>query len=99
MQSLPAAVNAPIFDSQGQGRYIQPIYLDKYSTELCAAACDKQTQWDRSQSADSCNYKTCVYANPVVSMVGVVWCDPLHHTTLECMVWCGVVPLVPHGAL
>jgi hypothetical protein len=32
-------------------------------------------------------------------MVGVVWCDPLHHTTLECMVWCGVVPLVPHGAL
>jgi hypothetical protein len=35
----------------------------------------------------------------VVSMVGVVWCDPLHHTTLECMVWCGVVPLVPHGAL
>jgi hypothetical protein len=61
MQSLPAAVNAPIFDSQG--RYIQPIYLDKYSTELCAAACDKQTQWDRSQSADSCDYKTCVYAN------------------------------------
>jgi hypothetical protein len=36
---------------------------------------------------------------PVVSMVGVVWCDPLHHTTLGCMVWCGVVPLVPHGAL
>jgi hypothetical protein len=38
----------------------------------------------------------------VVSMVGVVWCDPLHHTTLGCMVWCGVVPLVPlvpHGAL
>lgn len=63
MQSLPAAVNAPIFDSQGQGRFIQPVYLDTYSTDLCAAACDKQTQWDKSQSADACNYKTCVYAN------------------------------------
>lgn len=61
MQSLPAAVNAPIFDSQGQGRFIQPVYLDTYSTDLCAAACDKQTQWDKSQSAG--NYKTCVYAN------------------------------------
>lgn len=63
IQSLPAAVNAPIFDSQGQGRFIQPVYLDTYSTDLCAAACDKQTQWDKSQSADACNYKTCVYAN------------------------------------
>ncbi|KAI4757855.1 hypothetical protein E4T51_09096 [Aureobasidium sp. EXF-12344] len=63
MQSLPNAVNAPLFDSQGQGRFIQPVYLDTYSTELCAAACDKQTQWDKSQSSDGCNYKTCVYAN------------------------------------
>jgi hypothetical protein len=42
------------------------------------------------------------HQDTVVSMVGVVWCDPLHHTTLECMVWCSVVPLVPlvpHGAL
>jgi hypothetical protein len=38
---------------------------------------------------------------PVPSMVGVVWYDPIHHTTLERMVWCSVVPLVslvPHGA-
>lgn len=63
MQTLPAAVNAPIFDSQGQGRLIQPVYLDTYSTDLCAAACDKQTQYDKSQAADGCNYKTCVYAN------------------------------------
>ena len=63
MQTLPNAVNAPLFDSQGQSRYIQPVYLDTYSTDLCAAACEKQTQWDKSQSADGCNYKTCVYAN------------------------------------
>jgi hypothetical protein len=36
---------------------------------------------------------------PVVSMVSVVWCRGSHHTTLGCMVWCGVVPMVPHGAL
>lgn len=63
LQSLPAAVNAPIFDSQGQGRFIQPVYLSSYSPSLCAAACDKQTQYDKSTASDSCNYKSCVYAN------------------------------------
>lgn len=63
VQQLPAAVNAPVYDSQGQWRFIQPVYLDTYSPALCAAACDKQTAWDKSQSSDKCNYKTCVYAN------------------------------------
>jgi hypothetical protein len=63
LQSLPAAVNAPIFDSQGQGRFIQPVYLSSYSPSLCAAACDKQTQYDKSTASDNCNYKSCVYAN------------------------------------
>jgi hypothetical protein len=63
LESLPAAVNAPILDKQGQGRLIQPVYLDIYSPALCAAACDKQTQWDKSQAPGSCDYKTCVYAN------------------------------------
>ncbi|KAI4732541.1 hypothetical protein E4T50_16889 [Aureobasidium sp. EXF-12298] len=63
LQSLSAAVNAPLFDSQGQGRFIQPVYLSSYSPSLCAAACDKQTQYDKSTASDDCNYKSCVYAN------------------------------------
>lgn len=63
LRSLPAGVNAPLYDSQGQSRFIQPVYLDSYSPSLCAAACDKQTQYDKSTAKDNCNYKTCVYAN------------------------------------
>ncbi|KAI4717850.1 hypothetical protein E4T48_05939 [Aureobasidium sp. EXF-10727] len=63
LQTLPAAVNAPVYDSAGQWRFIQPVYLSSYDPALCAAACDKQTAWDKSQATDSCNYKTCVYAN------------------------------------
>ncbi|KAG9693863.1 hypothetical protein KCU95_g6185, partial [Aureobasidium melanogenum] len=63
LQSLPAAINAPTFDSQGQGRFIQPVYLSFYSPSLCAAACDEQTQYDKSTASDDCNYKSCVYAN------------------------------------
>ncbi|KAK6003345.1 hypothetical protein QM012_001190 [Aureobasidium pullulans] len=63
LQSLPAAVNAPVYDDVGQWRFIQPVYLNSYDPALCAAACDKQTAWDKSQATDDCNYKTCVYAN------------------------------------
>lgn len=63
LESLPAAVNAPLWDSAGQWSFIQPVYLDKYDAGLCAAACDKQTVYDKSQASDDCNYKTCVYAN------------------------------------
>lgn len=63
LSSLPAAVNAPVYDSVGQWRFIQPVYLNSYDPALCAAACDKQTTWDKSQATDDCNYKTCVYAN------------------------------------
>ncbi|KAI4850606.1 hypothetical protein E4T44_02643, partial [Aureobasidium sp. EXF-8845] len=61
--TLPGAVNAPIYDSVGQWRFIQPVYLSSYDPALCSAACDKQTAWDKSQATDDCNYKTCVYAN------------------------------------
>ncbi|KAG9692082.1 hypothetical protein KCU95_g7325, partial [Aureobasidium melanogenum] len=63
LESLPAAVNAPVYDDVGQWRFIQPVYLNSYDPALCAAACDKQTAWDKSQATDDCNYKTCVYAN------------------------------------
>ncbi|KAH0367728.1 hypothetical protein KCU65_g4462, partial [Aureobasidium melanogenum] len=66
LQSLPAAVNAPVYDDVGQWRFIQPVYLNSYDPALCAAACDKQTAWDKSQATDDCNYKTCVYANMYV---------------------------------
>lgn len=72
LETLPGAVNAPLWDSQGQSRFIQPVYLDYYCPSLCAAACDKQTAWDKSQSSDDCNYKTCIYANLyVLSQDGV----------------------------
>jgi hypothetical protein len=63
LATLPGAVNAPVYDSVGQWRFIQPVYLNSYDPALCAAACDKQTAWDKSQATDDCNYKTCVYAN------------------------------------
>ncbi|CAD0101055.1 unnamed protein product [Aureobasidium mustum] len=72
LQTLPAAVNAPVYDDVGQWRFIQPVYLNSYDPALCAAACDKQTAWDKSQATDDCNYKTCVYANMyILSQDGV----------------------------
>ncbi|KAG9672405.1 hypothetical protein KCU99_g6933, partial [Aureobasidium melanogenum] len=72
LQTLPAAVNAPVYDDVGQWRFIQPVYLNSYDPLLCAAACDKQTAWDKSQATDDCNYKTCVYANMyILSQDGV----------------------------
>ncbi|THX78642.1 hypothetical protein D6D04_05634 [Aureobasidium pullulans] len=72
LDTLPAAVNAPVYDSVGQWRFIQPVYLNSYDPALCAAACDKQTAWDKSQASDDCNYKTCVYANMyILSQNGV----------------------------
>ncbi|KAI5242705.1 hypothetical protein E4T43_04626 [Aureobasidium subglaciale] len=72
LDTLPGAVNAPVYDSAGQWRFIQPVYLNSYDPALCAAACDKQTAWDKSQAPDDCNYKTCVYANMyILSMDGV----------------------------
>lgn len=63
IDSLPAAVNAPIYDTTGQSTFIQPVYLDSYDPLLCAAACDKQTAYDKATSSDGCHYKACVYAN------------------------------------
>ncbi|MCJ1258379.1 hypothetical protein MMC24_006212 [Lignoscripta atroalba] len=69
---LDAAINAPLLDSTGQSTFIQPVYLNTYDPAVCAAACDAQTVWDRSQAPDDCNYKTCVFANLyILSLNGV----------------------------
>jgi hypothetical protein len=63
LETLPNGINAPGSDRTGQVRYIQPVTLEYYSADLCAAACDQQTAYLKSQAKDDCNYKTCVYAN------------------------------------
>ncbi|TKA75425.1 hypothetical protein B0A49_05038 [Cryomyces minteri] len=63
MDILNAGINAPIYDKTGQGTFIQPIYLNSYDPQACAAACDAQTVYDKATSSDGCHFSACVYAN------------------------------------
>jgi hypothetical protein len=74
LETLPNAINAPAYDKTNQMRFIQPVTLEFYSADLCAAACDQQTVYLKSQAKDDCNYKTCVYANLyTLTKAGVPW--------------------------
>ncbi|KAK5019129.1 hypothetical protein LTR39_000570 [Cryomyces antarcticus] len=63
MDILNAGINAPIYDKTGQGTFIQPVYLNSYDPQACAAACDAQTVYDKATSSDGCHFSACVYAN------------------------------------
>ncbi|TKA74885.1 hypothetical protein B0A49_06076 [Cryomyces minteri] len=63
MDILNAGINAPTYDKTGQGTFIQPVYLNSYDPQACAAACDAQTVYDKATSSDGCHFAACVYAN------------------------------------
>jgi hypothetical protein len=65
LETLPNAVKAPTTDKTNQARFIQPVTLDYYSLDLCAAARDKQTAYFKSQAKHDCNYKNLRLRQPL----------------------------------
>lgn len=65
LTTLPAAINAPLYDSANQYTYLTYVNLDSYDANACAAACSAQATQaaSTSGSTSSCSNRPCVFAN------------------------------------